>query len=242
MQKQVLGHAVYFTAGALVGGTAAYFITKRVLEQKYFDQAEAEIASVKETYDLIRGNHRTDEEERQRTRDYLDVLDKQRYASNSDAEYYAAKLQEEEAGVDSEKVSEEEDVPLDAEHNASEDVTTWPRSKDEPYVISTEEYMLDAEEYDKLVLTYFEYDNVLAAEDDTIISDVEAVIGTANLLNFGAGSLDKNTLYIRNDKSETDYEVVRNEDSYSKVVLGIEEWNAQGVNEPKKIRKMRDGR
>jgi hypothetical protein len=240
MQKQVLGHAVYFTAGALIGGTTAYFITKKVLEKKYLDLAEEEIASVKETYDLIRGNHRTDEEERQRTRDYLAVLDKQGYAANSDAEYYAAQASKLEEN-DTEEQREEEDVPFDGPHNASEDVTSWPRSKDEPYVISTEEYMLDAEEYDKFVLTYFEADNTLAAEDDSIISDVDSVIGVANLLNFGAGTLDENTLYIRNDKQETDYEIVRNQMSYSKVVLGIEEWDAKDVTQPKKIRKMRDG-
>lgn len=238
MQKQVLGHAVYFTAGALVGGSVAYFITKRVLEKKYFDQAEEEIAAVKETYDLIRSNRRTEEEERQRTHDYLEVLDKQGYAANSDAEFYAEKAKLEE---DSEEQPEEDDVPFDGPHNASEDVTEWPRSKDEPYVISTEEYMLDMEEYDKFVLTYFEADNTLAAEDDAIISDVDAVIGNANLLNFGAGSLDPHVMYIRNDKAETDYEVVRNQESYSKVVLGIEQWNAKDVTQPKKIRKMRDG-
>lgn len=223
MQKEVLGHVVYFTAGALIGASVTYFLTKKAIEKRAFDLAEEEIHAVKETYNLIRSSKRTEEEERQRTHEYLEVLDRQQYAAQSE---------------EPEEFVEEN---LDAVHEESEDVTTWDRSRDEPYVISTDEYMNDADEYDKLVLTYFEADNTLVDEADTIIPDVEGTVGAANLLNFGAGSKDKNVVYIRNDRQENDYEVIRNMSSYSQVVLGIEEWDARDVRRPKQVRKMRDG-
>lgn len=241
MQKVVLGHAAYFVAGALIGGTATYFITKKVIEKKAFEQADEEIRQVKETYEMLRPSHIVEgsEEDRQRTHEYLEKLDNLGYGAQSEFPEGNNYTVSQELQDSIEEALTEEN--FDGQREESEDPREWTRTEDAPYVIHIDEYMQDKEEYDKFVLTYFEADNTLVSEDDSILADIEGIVGTANLLNFGAGNKDKNVVYIRNDKHEVDYEVVRNESSYSEVVLGIENWNGDDIPRTKRIRKMRDG-
>ena len=95
------------------------------------------------------------------------------------------------------------------------------RTEDRPYIITRDEFFEADKNYDDTSLTYFEVDDVLVDERSKPIEDVENIIGIDHLVRFGSGSLEKNTVYIRNDKLETDYEVTRSTGSYLEEVLGI---------------------
>jgi len=114
------------------------------------------------------------------------------------------------------------------------------RSEDEPYVISVAEFQNDEEDYDKITVRYFEDDETLVGEMRKDPLPIESA-GAVNLTRFGVGSDDPNILYIRNEKLEIDFEVIRDDGSYTESVLGIPEWNADDIEDRKpRVKKMRD--
>lgn len=96
------------------------------------------------------------------------------------------------------------------------------RNKNRPYVISSSEYMEDEPHFDKLTLKYYEGDNTLADESDMLIDDPVGTLGEGNLSKFGyATNGDPDALYIRNEKTSVDYEVIRDYGKYLVLALGI---------------------
>lgn len=69
--------------------------------------------------------------------------------------------------------------------------------------------MDDRPEYDKVSVTFFEGDDSLVDENSKIIPDLEACLGTDALTKFGLFSKDKDIVYVRNERREVDFEVVR---------------------------------
>jgi len=105
-----------------------------------------------------------------------------------------------------------------------DDVTSWDRSPDFPYVITEGEFRLERQEYEKDSLTYYAGDDTLAEEDGTYIPDKNGTAGNQNLRDcFGMGSGDERLLYIRNDRVMTDFEITLNDGKYNKEVLGLDD-------------------
>jgi hypothetical protein len=81
------------------------------------------------------------------------------------------------------------------------------RGTDQPYIISQDQYLLMSfENYDTLL--YYEGDRVLATTGDEVMS-IEDTIGHENLMKFGKLTSDPNAMYIRNERLDTDFEVIR---------------------------------
>ena len=72
--------------------------------------------------------------------------------------------------------------------------------------------------YEKLTLMYYDDDHTLTDDSDIPIDDIYKLVGD-NLDLFE----DQDVIYLRNHDLETDFEVVRIENSYSKSVLGIDQ-------------------
>lgn len=95
---------------------------------------------------------------------------------------------------------------------------------DHPYVVAEEDWS-NSSPYDdnKVTLTYFEGDDTLIDERDTLVNNQEEVVGEANLLKFGLGTSDPNAVYVRNDKLEMDIEIIKDPRTYQEVVLNVKE-------------------
>lgn len=91
-----------------------------------------------------------------------------------------------------------------------------------PYVVHTDEYRENLLEHDQKDLTFYEGDGVLCGDNDVIVDDQDEAIGIDNLNRFGHGGADGNTVHVRNEVREIDYEVVRSHGSYSLEVHGID--------------------
>jgi len=105
-----------------------------------------------------------------------------------------------------------------------EDVTSWDRNPNKPYVITEAEYRLDRPEFEKDNLTYYAGDDTLAQEDGSYIPAKNETAGNQNLIEcFGMGSGDERLLYIRNERVMTDFEITLNEGKYNKEVLGLDD-------------------
>jgi hypothetical protein len=107
----------------------------------------------------------------------------------------------------------------------------------DPFVISKGDFFDDSNEFEKITLSYYEGDHTLADEKDIPIPAVEEVVGVANLTRFGQeGSDSKDTVYIRNERLQTDYEVVRYDDEFAEVVYG----QPSAEDNRKRVTRMRD--
>ena len=82
---------------------------------------------------------------------------------------------------------------------------------DEPYIIDADEFG-ESYEYDTNSLIYYS-DGILATEMDEIIDDIDSIVGTKNLTKFD----DTNVIFVRNDRTKCDYEVVRERRTFEEV-------------------------
>lgn len=96
------------------------------------------------------------------------------------------------------------------------------RSRDHPYIITHIEFMQNDFEYDQDTLTYYEGDKVLSESNDEEVKHVDEMVGQTNLERFGQGSNDVNVVYIRNEKTRMEYEILHSSGTYAKEVHGID--------------------
>lgn len=75
----------------------------------------------------------------------------------------------------------------------------------DPYVIDNQQFSDEMNDYEKLTIYYYAGDNVLANDDEEIISNMYHVLGYEFESNFDDIT---NVVYIRNETMETDYEVI----------------------------------
>lgn len=211
--------------GLLLGSAVTYMITKKRLEAKYEETLGEEIAKAKAHYNEI-------------GKDRLRVTTVEPVEETAERALTSYQGREVPLTMD-----ENADDPLPEEVEVEVDVTVRPNNVftanqadvewdqdreenirleqiDKPYVISVREY--SESDYRNSSLAYFAEDGVLIDEREQPIPDIDAVINEANLERFGHGSNDRRIVYVRNDKLEMDFEVVRSEGSYAKEVLGLQ--------------------
>lgn len=219
-----------FTVGILVGGSGGYLLTKKWLKSYYADVAQQDIDLMKEHYAVTRkeGAYSTPEQavKARHGEDYVKTLENLGYSKlaplvDDDSDDEEVAVPEEEDSVVAVNVFEGVDVGTDDE----DDIEI--RDPDRPYVISVDEYMEDSydngTQYDKSTVTYFDGDNTLVDDREEIIPDIDRTLGINNLTRFGHKSKDKNVVYIRNERLETDFEVLLDRSSYTETVLGMHE-------------------
>lgn len=82
-----------------------------------------------------------------------------------------------------------------------------------PYVITQEDYAFgeDGQYFDKVTITWYPRDRVLLDDADEIIADrdIPKIVGNKSLQSFGHLSMDDDTVFVRNERMETDFEVLR---------------------------------
>lgn len=91
-----------------------------------------------------------------------------------------------------------------------------------PFIITRTEYY---EDYDddtagnqKVGITYYEGDGVLADDKDVPIRDSAAIVGTNFIAGFGSAD-DPDIVYVRNNRVQIDFEIVKSEEGYAQHVL-----------------------
>ena len=85
----------------------------------------------------------------------------------------------------------------------------------EPYVIPPETFEED-EDHDVETLLYYA-DGVLTDEHNNPIEDVESLVGEESLTHFGDYPDDPDTVYVRNERTMTDYEILADDRKFSEI-------------------------
>ena len=88
---------------------------------------------------------------------------------------------------------------------------------EKPYVIKPEEFG-EMDDYDTVSLTYYS-DEVLTSDRDDRVEDVENTVGLDFASHFG--EYEDDSVFIRNDRLKTDYEILIDLRNYSDVVKKI---------------------
>lgn len=217
---------VGIVAGALIGGSLAWYIANRRLNSKYEAVAEEEIAMMREHFkDKEKARYQAFE----KNKEALLAAEREKVAVKQivEEEEYAAKAEPgaPNTGVMSESETRnifEDRAPTPPFKNPAD---TWDyevelrnRAKGKPYVIHEDEQ--HEKSYNEVTFTYYEGDDVLCEGDERIIENRYEVIGD-NLDKFGHGSSDPMIVYIRNDEIAADIEVVRSTGSYAEEVHGL---------------------
>lgn len=120
----------------------------------------------------------------------------------------------------SKEPTEEKHDPRDWDYNA--EIADRELNPDQPYTISFEEFNENAPDNEQTTLSYYTEDDTLVDSQDKPIDNTEYTVGDDNLTRFGHGSHDPNVVYVRNDKTGMDFEIVRVRGSYQKEVFGTE--------------------
>lgn len=100
---------------------------------------------------------------------------------------------------------------LTEEYTSTEEVTDLTKR---PYIISPEDFGERAG-YDAETLTYYA-DGVLTYDTGEPVDDVDDVVGLGFESHFG--EYEDDSVHVRNEKYETDYEILRDLQNYSDVI------------------------
>lgn len=180
-----------FAAGALAGAAVA----ARVVRDKYQQEAEEEIAEMREYYRELRKNAKTPNEDKMLEEDENNKEEKE---ENTKDEYnkivkdYTNYTQYNDTETKENKKEEKEE-----------------RTNYEPFIIDVEEFGEDPT-YDTATLTYYK-DKVLTNDLDDIID--YSVAGEENLKIFDEHP-DCKAIYVRDDIYMVDYEILRDPYQY----------------------------
>jgi hypothetical protein len=91
------------------------------------------------------------------------------------------------------------------------------RSSRLPYTLHQEEFFENELDFHQQTVTYYVGDDIMADQDDVPIYNWHGQMGD---LNFGHGSTDADTVYIRNEMLKSEWEVIRDPGMFSIEVLG----------------------
>lgn len=183
-----------FAAGALAGAAVAV----RAVRDKYQQEAEEEIAEMRDYYRELRKNAKTPDEDKMLEEDENNKEEKEVKEENDKNEYdeivknYTNYTQYNDTETKENKKEEKEE-----------------RTNYEPFIIDVEEFGEDPT-YDTATLTYYK-DKVLTNDLDDVID--YSVAGEENLKIFDEHP-DCKAIYVRDDIYMVDYEIIRDPYQY----------------------------
>ena len=220
-------HSVVCALGVLVGAVAA----RLWLKADYEIKTQTEIDSVKEAF-------------RKREEDLVSHTERVISAEELNGHENAFNVEEARAvlgrypyasgGIPEQEVAERIQVFMaNREESEDDDPPQVQARVGHPYVISDGDFLEGMPGYDKITITYYEADDILADDKEDVIHDVARYIGTDALTAFNRKPGAEGVVYVRNTQLSTDFEVVLDRNSYSEVVLGFQ-------TEKPLVRKMRD--
>ena len=127
------------------------------------------------------------------------------------------------AGVDGDEDNSGDEPVESGESDDSEPGTEWPpanRVVTKPYRISAEEFAEEIVGFQKVNVTYYAGDDVLADDKEDPLRVYVPTVGPMNVKDFGGVSGDPMIMFVRNHKLELDFEITLDHRTFTEVVLG----------------------
>lgn len=185
--KATLSNIIIFAAGAALGSV----VTWKLVKTKYEQIANEEIQEVRELY-----ARKVDELTHAQYKEQVEAVDEDKTTFSTpvkpELREFADKIKD-----------------LGYSYITEEEVNNMGK----PYVITPEEYG-ELDEYETVSLVYYA-DGYLTDEQNIVIEDVDNVVGIDSLTHFG--EYEDDSVFVRNDSVETDYEILLDERNYEDV-------------------------
>ena len=185
-----------FGAGVVAGA----FVAARAVKEKYQQEAEEEIAEMREYY-------REKEQKRREAEEYEAIVEETETEYKEDFKPIEELEEAKEIIKDKGYINYTHYNDTDIKENKREEQV----DENEIYIIDPEEYGGENGEYDTASLTYFK-DGVLTDEVDEIVA-YNIIGGEENLQPF-KDYPDCNAVYVRDDNIMVDYEILRDPYQY----------------------------
>ena len=188
-----MSNAVAFTIGVATGASVTYILIK-----KHFKKiADDEIDTMREYFQNKRAEEANALEEEPDEAEVKEARDEHQEDKPNIREYTSL--------IKKENYTNYSDTTADKKKEV-DDV-------EKPYVITPEEFgELD---YSTISLTYYS-DGVLTYESDELVEDVDDIVGADFAEHFG--EYEDDSVFIRNDRMKTDFEILVDKRNYSDVV------------------------
>lgn len=207
--KKAFANFVMFTIGAVIGSA----VTWKLVKTKYEQIAQEEIDSVKETFS--KREKQTEKYSPDDTVTVKNFTDRNNVNDdvNNDVHVYESILKDHKyLNIDEDRTDEDRSnsyTKYTLEKTRKEDLDM---EYNRPYVISPEEFD-DNDEYNVISLTYYA-DGVLTDDMDEPIDpeDIDDLVGKDFADHFG--EYEENSIFVRNDAMQTDYEILRDLQRY----------------------------
>lgn len=188
-----------FAAGALAGAAVA----ARAVREKYQQEAEEEIAEMRDYYRELRKNAKTPDEDKMLEEDENSKEEKEENDKNEYDEIVKGYTNY------TQYLSKAAAKYFDTETKENKKEEKEERTNYEPFIIDVEEFGEDPT-YDTATLTYYK-DKVLTNDLDDVID--YSVAGEENLKIFDEHP-DCKAIYVRDDIYMVDYEIIRDPYQY----------------------------
>ena len=188
-----LSNTLAFTVGVAAGASVTYILIK-----KYFKKiADDEIDTMREYFQNKRAKEANALEEEPDEAEVKEARDEHQEDKPNIREYASL--------IKKENYTNYSDTAVDKKKEV-DDV-------EKPYVITPEEFgELD---YSTISLTYYS-DGVLTYESDELVEDVDDIVGADFAEHFG--EYEDDSVFVRNDRTKTDFEILADKRNYSDVV------------------------
>lgn len=208
--NKLLSKTLIFAAGVVIGST----VTWKLIKDKYAKIADEEIESVKKVF-----SRRAEEESESESKKFAmmgepvveGIKDGVEAAEKRDYERYASVYATASKIASVAKDGTERSTATN-DGNIHFKVEEEKDDVERPYVISPEEF--GELGYDTVSLTYYD-DGVLTDDMDYVIDDVDDIVGEESLTHFG--EYEDDSVFVRNDARETDYEILADARRYSDI-------------------------
>lgn len=211
--KVLLGCGLILAGTALGAATTGYLVARRKLTKEFEEELALEIAKTRAFVNRLAKDEISVPQ--QQTEELRTVEE----AADALAKYQGRGEKEEEDAEPEVRV--EVNVFTQSESNFEWDYDEEAKMRDPetPYVIHEDEW--SESELEKMTLTYYEGDQTLADEKDEPIPIIEEVVGIENLERFGHGTGDARTVFVRNERMNTEFEIVKHDGKFAEEVLGF---------------------
>lgn len=185
--KTTLSNIIIFTAGAALGSV----VTWKMVKTKYEQIANEEIQEVRELY-----ARKVDELTHTQYKEHTEAVDEDKTTFSTPVKPELREFADKIKDLGYSDITEEE-----------------VNNMGKPYVITPEEYG-ELDEYETVSLVYYA-DGYLTDEQNIVIEDVDNVVGIDSLTHFG--EYEDDSVFVRNDSVETDYEILLDERNYEDI-------------------------
>jgi hypothetical protein len=219
---------VVSVSSMMIGAGVGYIVAEKRLAKRFEDRIAVETAQMKTFYTASsKPKYETPqdalkalipEEKTNGNGTKVTTQEKVAYHKVVKAEGYAQDIDPEEDGENVE-INQYNGI---IETRTVEENVFDPSQSGEIYLISDNEFIENATDYVQNTITWYQGDDVITDDQEKPLDKRETYIGPITSRSFGEQSDDPNTMHIRNEKLQLEFEVVRSPGYYAVEVLGQE--------------------